>query len=419
MTRSWLSAAILALTLALVLGRPRGLNEALGAGIGAIGMLAGRLVSLRDVLGIAKETANVLLFLLGMMVITGIAEQAGVFDVLAIRAARSARGSGRLLLLNVFILGALITAFLSLDVTIIVLTPIVYAVVNRLGIDAVPYLFACVFVANTASLFLPMSNLTNILVYDLLHLSFAHFAAVMLLPNMAALAVNIGLFFVIFRARIPRAFDTARIGAFTAGGGFRAAAIGLAATLAALLIFGLAGYPLAIPALAVAAALAAISCARHHATASAIRDAVTWPLFPFVIAMFVVIRGVEHAWLSRIGAIPMGTGIGTLFAVAAGTGIGANIVNNIPTAVAMIAVLRATGPRVPEHLAYATLIGTNIGPSIITVGSLATMLWLAIVRKRGLTISAGTYMKVGAIVTPLMVAAAVAALWVDLHLLHL
>ncbi|MGI8856324.1 MAG: SLC13 family permease, partial [Thermomicrobiales bacterium] len=368
---------------------------------------------------IVRQTANVLLFLLGMMVITGIAERAGVFDALAIRAARSARGSGRLLLLNVFILGALITAFLSLDVTIIVLTPIVYVVVDRLGIDPVPYLFACVFVANTASLFLPMSNLTNILVYDLLHLSFAHFAAVMLLPNLAALTVNIGAFFLIFRARIPRAFPIERTGGFTALAGYRTAAVGLTAVLLALLACGLAGIPLAVPALGVGAIMALASCTRRQSSLADLRDSVTWSLFPFVIAMFVVIRAVEHGWLARIGSIPTGTGFGTLFAVAAGTGIGANIVNNIPMAVAMISVLRATGQHVPEHLAYATLIGTNIGPSIITVGSLATMLWLAIVRKRGVAVSATSYMKVGAIVTPLMVAAATAALWIDIHLLHL
>ncbi len=135
--------------------------------------------------------------------------------------------------------------------------------------------------------------------------------------------------------------------------------------------------------------------------------------------MFVVIRAVEHGWLTHIGSIPTGTGFGTLLAIAAGTGIGANIVNNIPMAVAMISVLRATGQHVPEHLAYATLIGTNIGPSIITVGSLATMLWLAIVRKSGVAVSAASYMKVGAIVTPLMIPAATAALWIDIHLLHL
>jgi arsenical pump membrane protein len=419
MTRAWLSAAFFVVTLTLVLWRPRGLSEAAGAGIGAIGVLAFRLASLRDLIDILRQTANVLLFLFGMMIVTGIAERAGVFDALAIRAARSARGSGHLLLLNVFILGALITAFLSLDVTIIVLTPIVYAVVDRLGIDPVPYLFACAFVANTASLFLPMSNLTNILVYDVLHLSFAHFAAVMLLPNLAALAVNVGVFFLIFRARIPRGFAVARIGAFTRHAGYRTAAVGLGGALVALLACGLAGIPLAIPALIVGAALALCACARRQSSLIALRDSITWPLFPFVIAMFVVIRAVEHAWLSRLGSIPTGDNFGTLITVAVGTGIGANIVNNIPMAVAMIGVLRATGPHIPEHLAYATLIGTNIGPSIITVGSLATMLWLAIVRKRGVAVSAASYMQVGVIVTPLMVVAATAALWIDIHFLHL
>jgi arsenical pump membrane protein len=419
MTRAWLSALFFAVTLALVLWRPRGLSEAAGAGIGAFGVVACRLVSVRDVIDIVEQTANVLLFLLGMMVMTGIAERAGVFDALATRAARTARGSGHLLLFNVFILGALITAFLSLDVTIIVLTPIVYAVVDRLGIDPLPYLFACAFVANTASLFLPMSNLTNILVYDLLHLSFEHFAAVMLLPNLAALAVNIGAFFLIFRSRIPRRFPTERIGALATRAGYRAAATGLAIALVALLACGLAGIPLAIPALVVGALLTLFSCARRQSSLPELRNSVTWSLFPFIIAMFVVIRAVEHAWLARLGNIPTGTGIGTLFAVAAGTAVGANVVNNIPMAVAMIGVLRASGQHVPEHLAYATLIGTNIGPSIITVGSLATMLWLAIIRKRGVAISAASYSKVGAIVTPLMVAAATAALWIDIHLLHL
>ena len=419
MTGAYLSVGIFVVTLALVLWRPRGLSEAIGASVGAIAVIICRLVSFHDIVDILRQTANVLLFLIGMMVITGIAERAGVFDMLAIRAARSARGSGHLLLLNVFILGAVITAFLSLDVTIIVLTPIVYAVVARLDIDPVPYLFACVFVANTASLFLPMSNLTNILVYDLLHLSFAHFAAVMLLPNLAALAINIGVFFVIFRAHIQRHFNVKRIGDFTPRAGYTAAAIGLAAALVALLLFGLVGYPLALPALVVGVLLALTSIARRQSNLAALRASVTWSLFPFVIAMFIVIRAVEHGWLVRLSGIPTGNSFETLIALAAGTGIGANIVNNIPMAVAMISVLRATGAAVPTHLAYATLIGTNIGPSIIPIGSLATMLWLAIVRKRGVAIGTASYIRIGLIVTPLMLVAATAALWIDIHLLHL
>jgi len=418
-TAEYTSAIILLLTLGLILVRPRGLSEAIGAGSGAVACILLRLVSFSDIRDIAQQTANVLLFLLGMMIITGIAEHAGVFEALAERAARAARGSGHLLLLSVFGLGAAITALLSLDVTIIVLTPIVYSVVTRIGINPLPYLVACAFVANTASLFLPISNLTNILVYDLLHLSFVHFAAVMFLPNIAALLVNIAVFFVLFRRRIPRSFVVPDFGDEARPPGFRAAAVGLSATLVALFVFGLLSWPLAIPAIVGALALGALELARRNVSVRRMNEAVAWPLFPFVFSMFIVIRAVEHAWLGHIGRLPANAHFGTLALVAFGTGLGANIVNNIPMAVAMISLLRSTVGPISEPLAFATLIGTNIGPSIITVGSLATMLWLAIVRQRGVQMNALTYTKIGAITTPLMVAAATAVLWFEIRFLHL
>lgn len=418
-TAEFASAAIFLATLALILVRPRGLNEAVGAGGGAVACLLLGLVSFSDVRDIAQQTVNVLGFLLGMMVITGIAEHAGVFEALAERAARAARGSGHLLLVSVFALGAVITALLSLDVTIIVLTPIVYSVVTRIGVDPLPYLVACAFVANTASLFLPMSNLTNILVYDLLHLSFVHFAVVMFLPNVAALVVNVAVFFALFRRRIPRSFAVPESGDNPRPPGFRAAAVGLAATLAALFAFGILGWPLAIPAVVGALALGIIALARGNVSVGRINAAVAWPLFPFVFAMFIVIRAVEHAWLGHIGRLPSDAHFWTLAAVAFGTGLGANIVNNIPMAVAMISLLRSTAGPIAEPIAFATLIGTNIGPSIITVGSLATMLWLAIVRQRGVQMNALTYTKIGIITTPLIVAAATATLWFEIRFLHL
>lgn len=145
------SAAVFLATLALIFLRPKGLSEAGAACIGAAAMLVLRLVTLADIGQILGQTANVLLFLLGMMIVTGIVERAGVFDALAVRAARLSRHDGRLLLVNVFLLGTLVTAFLSLDVTIIVVTPIVYALTERLEIEPLPYLFACAFVAETPS----------------------------------------------------------------------------------------------------------------------------------------------------------------------------------------------------------------------------------------------------------------------------
>jgi arsenical pump membrane protein len=404
-----LSAGIFLLTLALMFARPRDLNEAVSAGIGALLMLLLRLATPQDVLDVLGETANVLLFLLGMMIVTCVAERSGVFDALAGAAARTARGSGRLLLVNVFVLGALITAFLSLDVTVIVLTPIVYAVTVRLDIDPVPYLFACAFVANTASLFLPVSNLTNILMYDLLHLSFARFVATMFLPNLAALAVNIGIFFVLFRSRIAARF-AARPALSDRPPGFVAASIGLAAVLIALLVFGLRALPLAIPALVGALALGGYALARRTATSRVLAESVAWPLFPFVIAMFVIIRGVERAWLPHLGGLPTGSDLPTLLGIAFGTALGANLINNIPMVAAMIRLLQAATP-IPVPAAFATLIGTNIGPSIITFGSLATMLWLSLVRTRGLDVSARSYLRVGLLTTPPMLLAATFTLW--------
>ncbi|MHB8645082.1 MAG: ArsB/NhaD family transporter [Thermomicrobiales bacterium] len=413
------SATIFLLTLALILMRPRGLNEAIGAGGGAIACLALRLVSFGDILQIARDTANVLIFLLGMMTLTGIAEHAGVFDTLAARAAWLARGSGHLLLVSVFLLGAIVTALLSLDVTVIIMTPIVYAVVTRIGIDPLPYLIACAFVANTASLFLPMSNLTNILMYDLLHLSFARFALVMFLPNIAALFVNIGIFMLLFRNRIPRTFtlpehDTARHRP-----GFLAAAATVASVLAAIFVFGVIGWPLAIPAIVGAVVLGVAAVARKAVSPRQIGAAITWPLFPFVFAMFVVMRAVERAWFGRLGHLPSHADFGTLATIAFGTGVGANIVNNIPMAVAMISLLRSVAEPARDSLAFATLIGVNIGPSILPIGSLATMLWLAAVRQRGVIVKARTYTMIGLLTTPTMVAAATVVLWLEIRFLHI
>ncbi len=412
------SAAVFLLTLALILVRPRGLNEAIGAGVGAIACVALRLVSFADIRTIARDTANVLIFLLGMMIVTGIAEHAGVFDALAERAARVAHGSGHILLLSVFLLGTVITALLSLDVTIIVLTPIVYSVVTRIGIDPLPYLVACAFVANTGSLFLPMSNLTNILMYDLLHLSFAHFAIVMFLPNIAALFVNVAIFMILFRKRIPQTFTLPDLNAERHRPGFLVASVALATVLAALFVFGVIGWPLAIPAIIGASALGIIALARKIVSIRRVNEAIAWPLFPFVLAMFVVIRAVEHAWIGQIGHLPTNADFRTLAAMAFGTSVGANIVNNIPMAIAMISLLRSVTTPARESLAFATLIGANIGPSILTIGSLATMLWFAIVRQRGVTMNALTYTKIGLITTPPMVAAATVVLWIEIRFLH-
>ena len=413
----WLTLAVVAATLLLILVRPRGISEAWVAAGGALLMLVVGGVGLRDVRDILAQTGNVLLFLLGMMVLTDLVERAGVFAWLAEAAARLARGSGLLLFCNVFLLGAVVTALLSLDVTIITLTPIVFALTSRRKLDPLPYMFACTFVANTASLILPVSNLTNLLVYSQLHLGFFAFAGRMWLPNLAAVVVNLGVFLLLFRRSLPRRFGGATDVAMPERDWwFRTAALVLGATLLGLLALGLIDRPLAWAAMLGGGGLLAIGLASGRVRARRVVREVSWPLFVFVVGMFLVVRGFEHAWLSRLVLTLPTTPGAALVLSALGNAVGSNVVNNVPMTLLSLAVLNHSGSGPSrEALAYGTLLGANIGPTLTTYGSLATMLWLTIVRKRGLAISTGLYLRIAAVTMPLVLAAAMGALWLTLR----
>jgi arsenical pump membrane protein len=188
----------------------------------------------------------------------------------------------------------------------------------------------------------------------------------------------------------------------------------LAAVLLGLLVCGFRAVPLAVPALVGAGVLGGVALARRTVAPRVLRQSIAWSLSPFVIAMFVVIRGVERAWLPHLGTLPTGGDLPTLLGIAFGTALGANLINNIPMVAAMIRLLQAVHP-IPEPATFATLIGTNIGPSVITFGSLATMLWLTLVRKRGLNVSARSYLRVGLVTTPPMLCAATRGLWAVLR----
>lgn len=414
------ATTILLLTIALIVTQPRGLNEAWAAVGGAVAMLLCRFADLADLGQVVREVSGVLLFLVGMMVLTAAVERSGLFDLLALWTARAARGSGLLLFLGIFLLGFAITALLSLDVTVLVLTPIVYALVSRLRINALPYMFVCTFVANTGSLLLPISNLTNLLVYGLLGLSFADFARLMVLPQIAALAVNIGVFLLIFRGQVPRRFDRTALPTRPEGTDptfLRAAAAILSIVLIALLVAGLRGWPIAAPALIGGGIMAALTTGWRKSSLRALAGEISWPLIPFVIGMFTVIRGTERVWLARIDGGPTlaSHDLGALLAVAFGTAVGANLVNNIPMIGAAIGVLHNATPVAREPLALAAILGANLGPTVTPFGSLATLLWLTIVRRKGEQLSTLGYMRVGALTAPPTLLAATIALWLVLR----
>ena len=194
------------LTLALILLRPRGMHEAWATTIGGALMLVCGLETPRQAGQTVAQGGDVLLFLLALLLLSDLLRASGFFEWAAVHAARAAGGDGRALYRNVFVLGALITAFLSLDTTAVILTPLVLSFVQRLRLPSRPFLLACAFVANTGSLLLPVSNLTNLLFVSAFHLGFGAFALRMALPQVVAVVVNYALFRWLFARDLPERF---------------------------------------------------------------------------------------------------------------------------------------------------------------------------------------------------------------------
>jgi arsenical pump membrane protein len=412
----FLTLAFFVLTLVLLFVRPRGLHEAWATVIGGGLMLIFGLVTWAQAWQMIVEGKDVLFFLFTLMLLSALLDKSGFFEWAAIHAARAARGSGPALYRNVFLLGAVTTAFLSLDTTAIILTPVVLAFVMRLKLNSKPFLFACAFVANTASLLLPVSNLTNLLFASAFHLPFAQFALNMALPQLVVLVANYLLFRWWFRREIPKQFQTDHLpepkSVLPDPPFFYGALVVLGFVFVGYFIGSLRGIPPYQIALAGCAGLLVWAAARKQVDGKVWHE-ISWPLFPFVIGLFVVVRGVESLGIAPLAAQGLHhVGQSTLpqiLATAFGGGLGSNVVNNIPMALLAISVLEKA--HLPAAAQYGALLGCNLGPNLAVTGSLATMLVITGARKRGEDIGAWQFFKVGVVVTPILLLAASLALW--------
>lgn len=419
-----LTLLIFGLTLAGVLTRPRGLSEAWFAAIGGVLMLAAGLVSPAAAWQVTRESGDVLLFLLFLMALSALVDTSGFFDWAATLAARAAKGDARRLLTLVFVLGAAITTLLSLDTTALLLTPLVWAVASRANLPLKPYLFACAFVANIASSALPVSNLTNLLAFSAIGDSTLRYALLMTPPTVGASLVTLWVLRLAYRREIPERFDASAfpdpLDAVPNLPYFRVTLIVLGLTLVGYFaVPALLGWPLWTVAAASAVALLAAGkwLRRVRARTIALRG-VAWSVFPFVIGMFVVIRGVEGvglaAWLGGVLREVGGETLpGRLFAAAFGAALGANVVNNIPMCLLSLTALAAQG----KASLYAAVLGVNLGPNVTVVGSLATMLWRATLAQRGVEVTPAELAKAGLLVTAPALVVATLLLWLMLTLL--
>lgn len=413
---------IFLVTLAVIMVRPSGVSEAVAAAGGAVLMLLGGYVRPGEAASLLLSSWNVYGFFLGMMAISALADQAGIFDMLAHWAGEWARGSGVRLYLAVFVVGMAITAFLSNDATALILTPVVYALVTRLRLPVMPFVFACTFIADTASFVLPVSNPINILFLDAFGGGLSTFLRYLLLPSLFCIGLNMAVFVWLFRRDIRTCYNPGDLPEVDVPNrqffNFTAATLVLIAV--AYLAATSAQFPLSFVALG-GSGLLFVGAALYRCLDTArLGREISWSLFLFITGLFIIVRAVENLGLTAafgrgllqlVGNSPLQA----ILVTAGGTALGANLINNVPMALVMISVLGTIHANsVNRALVYAAIFGADLGPNLTTVGSLATMLWLFILRRKGLEISTREYFKLGVTVVPAMIVAGALLIWLNL-----
>lgn len=353
---------------------------------------------------------DVFLFLLGLMGIASIVEQSGVVEHLAVFAERHARGRRDLLLVLVSAVAVLVTATLSNDATVLILTPLVVSMCLQLRVPVLPYAFACALLANTASLLLPVANPANILVLHDAPLRLGAFVGTLLGPSLLAISATVGGIAFVFRTELRGAVAVSARPADAPDAG--PVALGLIVIVATYLVALANGWPVGIVAVGGAAALLLLRFARGRLRMRRYLAEIEWPIFPFLAGLLVLVAAAERGGLggvvARVVAEADAAGAAGTVGLGATTALASNAMNNLPLAVVMGSGLRESVD-VTRHAIGAVLVGVDLGPNFTTVGSLATMLWLLILRRREVGISSIDYVRRAWLPSALGLAAAIAA----------
>jgi arsenical pump membrane protein len=390
-----LAVLLLVATLGCAIVRPRGLPEAVVA-VPAAGLLL--LLGVLPLGQAGTETrslAPTVGFLAAVLVLANLCDRYGLFAAAGSWMASGSRGRPVSLLALVFGVASLVTAVLSLDATVVLLTPVVFATVARLRLRAKPHIYACTHLANSASLLLPVSNLTNLLAFSASGLSFARFGATMALPWLVAIGVEWVVLRRFFASDLVGYGETKDV---TLAGFFVTSALGVSPAFAAL---------------AGALILAVPAVVQHRTTVREVALSIDIPFLAFVLALGLVVKAISLHGLGDVVThlVPGGSGLGSLLVIAVVAAVLANVINNLPAALLLLPAVAGagTGP------VLAVLIGVNTGPNLTYVGSLATLLWRRILIRRGEELPIGEFLRLGALTVPPVLITTTVALWISLR----
>ncbi len=403
MTESAITWSIAGLTALGVVARPFRWPEAIWAIVGAALLLAFRLIGLADVWAGISKGFDVYLFLIGMMLLSELARREGLFDWVAAIATSHAKGSPRRLFLLVYIVGVIVTVFLSNDATAVVLTPAVYAACRAARVkDPMPYLLVCAFIANAASFVLPISNPANLVIFaggEMPPLS--RWMQTFLLPSIVSIFMTFACLYWMQRRALKEDTIARDVEQPALSHSARLAGWGLVVTAVILIGASAMNLDLGVPTFAAGVVTTIIVLALTRQNPVETIGGISWSVLPLVAGLFVIVEAVNHTGLTallsdRLALLAAQSQAQAVGAAGLSVAILSNLVNNLPAGLFAGSAVQAA--HVPDSIAGAVLIGVDLGPNLSVTGSLATILWLAALRREGLHMGALAFLKIGVVV---------------------
>ena len=420
------ASIVFVLTLTLVIWQPRGLSIGWSASAGALAALLLGIVQLHDLLEVWAIVWNATATLIALIIMTLVLDLAGTFEWMSLQVARWGRGKTRRLFVLLILLGAFMAAFFANDGAVLILTPLVMAMMAQLRFSpavTLAFVMAAGFISDTASLPLIISNLVNIVSADFFSVGFLSYAAVMTPVNLVSILASLGVLLLVFSRRLPERFDPGLLRkpseAIHDPLTFRVGWWVLATLLPGFLVLEPMGVPVSV--LAGAAALLLLIVANQGGVIN-VRQVVKgapWEIVIFSLGMYLVVYGLRNQGLAMdLGAVLEKLAGYGLWATAIGTGVLSavlsSVMNNLPTVLLVALSIDAANVSAParEAMIYANVIGSDLGPKITPIGSLATLLWLHVLQRKGLVIGWGYYFRMGLVLTvPVLLLSLAALAW--------